>query len=64
MTRLLRAAMVAVGVASFLVAEALSDDKTRNLVAALFPSDAEYVAFLNDPEGAFLPVNPWIEGAA
>lgn len=46
------------------LAAVLGLDRGRDLVATLCPDDAEWQAFLLDPEGAFLPADPWIEDAA
>lgn len=53
MKALARAVSIGVGVLAFLVAEALGSEQSRSLVAALFPSDDEWVEFLNDPVNAF-----------
>jgi hypothetical protein len=53
MRLLAHAVAVGVGVAAFLVAEALDGEKARSLVASLLPSDEAWSEFLADPTNAF-----------
>jgi hypothetical protein len=49
-TRLLRATLAVAERVSLAAAVALADDRTRALVGALFPSDAEWSQFMADPD--------------